>query len=461
MTERPHMKPLPEFESAVIAAMIIDRASTDEITSRLSATDFGDDRMREMYITLLDMHEANIPTDCTKTLYRVLQQSGGLERIGGPQVITQLTGEISDLEHASHYAHRVRADATDRRLKKLLRDAADMTVRREPSDRIMDYIDSQMVILRQSSEGYRSSSHIADATTRLCDAIDAAQEKGTQRGLRTGLRCFDAINGGLQNGTLNIIAARPSNGKSVLGLQFAESIGQGFEYSTCNGKRYYTATQSPVPTLFVSLEMTEEELAMRSLAAAAKVDGRRINNYKVTAEQRARLREAAADMASSKLYIEEPYRATVSSIRATARIHQRQHGLGCLVIDYLQMLDSEKSDKHEKETYRIGDICRRLKILAKEMGIPVIVLCQLNRDAENKMPTLAQLADSGKIEQHGDTITAIHRMRDNEPDATLKILKWRNGQTPEVKVTFDRCHVRFVDPSDTQPSHPNANRAIV
>ena len=197
--------------------------------------------------------------------------------------------------------------------------------------------------------------------------------------------------------------------------------------------------------------MTKAELSARALASESEIDGRRINTYSVTAAQRQQLRQAAESMKESRTSILQPNRATVSSIRAAARIQQRSSGLGCLLIDYLQLIDID--GRYDKETYRIGEICRRLKSLAMEFSIPVIVLCQLNRDAENKLPTLAQLSDSGKIEQHADTITAIHRTRGDNNEAQLVLLKWRNGQTPTIDLTFERQYCRF-EPMAIE-DHPN------
>ena len=443
----------PDNEAAVIGAMILDRNRIDEVLPIVTASDFADQRLREIFIILADLAATETPINAT-TIVSSLKAAGSFDRIGGAATIAYTTSAIGSPADVVFYASSVRQDSIVRQLRQTLAEATQRTLERNqtPAD-LIDFIDARLLNLRDIGTEAAPIRHVADAARNLVDDIDAAAITKTHRGLRTGLECFDKINGGYQNGTLNIIAARPSNGKSVLALQFAEGIGRGFEYSVCDGDSYFRADQPATPTLLVSLEMTEEELAARSLASATEIDGRKINSYRVTAGERQRLRTAAEAMRESKLQLWEPHRATVSAIRAKARLHARQYGLGCLVIDYLQLIDSEPGTRHEKETYRIGEICRHLKQLAKELTIPVVVCCQLNRDAENKKPTLAQLADSGKIEQHADTITAIHRLRSDTTEATLKLLKWRNGQTPEIEIEFDRQHCRFQE----QPISQHAN----
>ncbi|QEG43459.1 replicative DNA helicase [Roseimaritima ulvae] len=433
----------PEDESAVVGSMILDPPRIDEVVPIVGAMDFSDRRLRELFVVLVDIRDAGEPVSIQSLVSR-LKAYGSYDRIGGPGALGRLANTANTAD-AAYFARNVRNDSIIRQVRDTLREATART--RDPNqspDQLLDFIDSRLAELRAlDTTATDRTKHIAEATLGLVDNIDAAAQTESHRGIRTGLECFDRVNGGFQNGTLNVIAARPSNGKSVLAMQFAEGISRGFEFSLSDGGNYFISSQPAIPTMFVSLEMTEEELAARSLAAATRIDGRKINSYRVTASERAKLREAANAMRSMQLTLWEPHQASVSAIRAKARIASRENGLGCLVVDYLQLVDSEQGSRHEKETYRIGEICRQLKKLAKELSIPVVVCCQLNRDAENKAPTLSQLADSGKIEQHADTVTAVHRMRGDSTEAKLGIIKWRNGQTPWIDVTFDRQHCRF------------------
>jgi replicative DNA helicase len=442
--------PLPEDEAAVVAAMILDHHRIDEVVPIVTASDFTDTRLREIFVTVADLHESGATVD-VQTTVTTMKDAGRFEPIGGAPLFGQISGAIGTPSNATYYAGRVRNASIIAKLQSVLSEATARTASHDakPAD-LLDFIDSRLLELRDIGTATDSVKTIADVASQLCDEIDAASAAGISRGLRTGLDCFDRINGGYQNGNLNVIAARPSNGKSVLGQQFAESVGSGFQYSIADEQNYFVQDQPPASTLFISLEMTEAELASRSLAAATSIDGRKINSYRVTQQQRQQLRQAAAEMSGSRLHLWEPHRATVSNIRAKARLHQRQHGLDFLLIDYLQLIDSERGTKHDKETYRIGEICRHLKQLAKELSIPVVVLCQLNRDAESRgktsvKPSLSQLADSGKIEQHADTVTAIHRAERTSNEAQLSILKWRNGQLADVDITFDQRHCRFTE----------------
>ncbi|WP_417734008.1 replicative DNA helicase [Rosistilla oblonga] len=452
MTEQPTE---PEHEAAVVAGMILDASQIDAVVGHLSPADFQHDRLRELFCFLIDAHDAGHPTDAQSILMQ-LREAGVLKRIGAG-LVGRLTTAIGSTANVPYHMAKVRHAAILRRIRQVVPTieaiADDDT--QTPTE-ILDRIDAELIQIRQYDQPPAAVSHLGDDALRLCDEIDAAAGTGETRGLRTGLECYDQINGGFQDGTLNIIAARPSNGKSVLGLQWAQSIGTGFDYSVSDEGNCFVAQQPPKSTLFISLEMTRAELSARALASTTRIDGRRINSYRVTAEQRRQLRDAAESMQTNKTRLWQPHRATVSSIRATARLHQRQHGLGCLIIDYMQLVDSERGEKHDKETYRIGDICRAFKSLAMELEIPVVVLCQLNREAEGSLPTLSQLADSGKIEQHADTITAIHRQRGETDDAKLVLLKWRNGKTPTIDITFDRQHSRFVG-IEAKPVQPFTN----
>lgn len=432
-------------EAAVIGGMILDSNRIDDVVSTIGPADFCDDRLRELFVTLIDLGESGKPTNI-QALVTELRAAGSYNRIGAG-ALAQLTTAIGSVSDVIYYSRRVRSASIVRSLRSLGHRLVTLNEQtNEPPQQILESVDCELMALRELDHSDNEKIvTVGEAVNAICDDIDAAAESGAVRGLRTGLKCFDRVNGGFQNGTLNVIAGRPSNGKSVLGLQFANSIGGGFEYGDWVNNSYVTTTQEPKPTLFCSLEMTTEELSARTLASAAEIDGRCINSYRVTADQRQSLRESAAALTGSQSYLWEPARATVSRIRAQARIHRRRHGLECLIVDYLQLVDSERGSRHDKETYRIGDICRHLKSLSKELSIPVVVLCQLNRDAEDKLPTMAHLADSGKIEQHADTITAVHRMRDESTDAILRIMKWRNGQTRDVDIMFDRPHCRFVD----------------
>ncbi|QDV56390.1 replicative DNA helicase [Rosistilla oblonga] len=442
----------PADEAAVLAGMILDPKQIDAVVGHLSAADFQHNHLRELFGFLIDANAAGRPTDSRSVLMQ-LRESGALKRIGA-SFIGRLTNAIGSAANVPYHVAKVRHAAILRRIRQVVPTieaiADDDT---QTPTQILDRIDAELIQIRQYDQPPAAVSHLGDDALRLCDEIDAAAGTGETRGLRTGLECFDQINGGFQDGTLNIIAARPSNGKSVLGLQWAQSIGTGFDYSVSDEGNYFVAQQPPKSTLFISLEMTRAELSARALASTTRIDGRRINSYRTTADQRRRLRAAAESMKATQTRLWQPHRATVSSIRATARLHQRQHGLGCLVVDYMQLVDSERGAKHDKETYRIGEICRGFKSLAMELGIPVVVLAQLNRESEGSLPTLAQLADSGKIEQHADTITAIHRQRGETNDANLVLLKWRNGKTPTIDITFDRQHSRFVgiEPKPVQP----------
>jgi replicative DNA helicase len=258
--------------------------------------------------------------------------------------------------------------------------------------------------------------------------------------VETGFTDFDQLTGGLHNSELIILAARPSMGKTALAMNMAE----------------HAAIQLQTPVLFISLEMSSIELADRMLCSLAKVNGHRLRNGTISAEDRARLVEKAAEISQAPLYVDDSPSRTVTEIAAAARrIRRREGRLGLIVIDYLQLIEPDNSKDPRQE--QVARIARRLKGMARELEVPVLCLAQLNRQAEDSKdhrPRLSHLRESGAIEQDADVVMFVHREeyyhRGDEQNeyagqAELIVSKQRNGPIGDVRLVWLREFTRFQD----------------
>ncbi len=306
----------------------------------------------------------------------------------------------------------------------------------------------------------RSSKLWTSATAAKCSAQELIAEafaridlrvKGEHKvaGVDTGFVELDNLMGGLHDSELNIIAARPSMGKTAFALNIAE-------YVTC---------QLQVPTLFVSLEMSAIELADRLLCAHARVDGQRLRTGHTTVEDRQKIIESCSVISQAPLFVDDSPSRTVTEIAAVARRLKRKHKLGLVAIDYLQLIEPDNPKDNRQE--QVARIARRLKGLARELKLPVICLAQLNRQAEqgrDNIPRLSHLRESGAIEQDADVVMFVHReeyyltpderekeRQDGNPrgllgGAQIIISKQRNGPTGDVKLLWQREFTRFANP---------------
>ena len=299
----------------------------------------------------------------------------------------------------------------------------------------------------------RHGSSVLGAHELIAQALERIdlREKGEHKiaGVDTGFPELDAITGGLHDGELNVIAARPSMGKTAFALNIAE-------YVSCHLR---------VPTLFVSLEMSAIELADRLLCAHARIDGQRLRTGHTTVEDRQKIIESCSVISQAPLFVDDSASRTVTEVAAVARRLKRKHSLGLIVVDYLQLIEPDNPKDNRQE--QVARIARRLKGLARELNVPVACLAQLNRQAEqtgDHVPRLSHLRESGAIEQDADVVMFVHREEyymtpdDREKErqdgnargllggAQIMIAKQRNGPTGDVKLLWQREFTRFANP---------------
>jgi len=413
----------------------------DEVALIIRPEDFYDDVHARIYRQIVAIHDDGRPLELA-LLQQQLKDAGEYELVGGAAYLLELSHDVATAAHAEHYARIVRDKAVFRALIRagtdIIQDASDPTVEaREMLGRA-----EERVFRILDTKGDSQVTSIRDVLNDSLARIDARmQHQHAFGGIETGYIDFDDLTGGLHDSELVILAARPSMGKTALALNMVEHIA--------------IDDRGPArPVLFVSLEMSSMELADRLLCSRARVNGHRLRNGQITAEESRKLVQTAADVSRAPLFIDDSPSRNMTEIAANARRLKRRENLALVVVDYLQLIDPDNSRDPRQE--QVARIARRLKGLARELSIPVLCLAQLNRQVEatrDSRPQLSHLRESGAIEQDADVVMFIHREEyyqttdeDRERvkgQADLMIKKQRNGPTGDVKLTWLNDFTRF------------------
>ena len=428
-----------EAERAVLGSVLLLPEVFDEVALIIRGTDFYDDANRIIYEHLLQMHDGGQQIDPMLLVER-LRTADQYETIGGAAYLADVGQQVPTAAHAEYYARIVADKAVLRSLihagTDILHDAYNPTA--DTREMLSKAEEKVFSILESRSSG--EVQVISEVLQKSLDRIDARlDQQHAFGGLETGFDDFDQMTGGLQNSELVILAARPSMGKTALAMNMAE----------------HAVMQTQSPVLFVSLEMSALELGDRLLCSVAEVNGHRLRNGTITADERRKLVQTAAEISQAPLYIDDSPSRTMTEIAANARRLRRRENLALIVIDYLQLIDPDNARDPRQE--QVAKIARRLKGLARELEVPVLCLAQLNRQVEasggDKKPQLSHLRESGAIEQDADVVMFIHRdeyYQTNEEDreavrgeADLIIRKQRNGPTGDIKLTWSHEFTRF------------------
>ncbi|MEM8736138.1 MAG: replicative DNA helicase, partial [Planctomycetota bacterium] len=347
-------------EIAVLGSILLMPDVCDDLVMIIKADDFYDDANRKLYEHITQMVDMNQKIDVTLLVNR-LKSADDYEAVGGSAYLAKLANGVPNAAHAVYYAEIVRAKATLRKLieagTSILRDAYDEA--QDPKELLSSA--EQRVFQIQDERSSQSADSINDLLKQAMERIDARM-KGDHAvgGVDTHFTDYDAMSGGLHNGELVILAARPSMGKTAFALNVAENV----------------SFLGRAPVLFVSLEMSGIELADRLLCSVARVNGHRLRNGTISQEDRKRLVEKAIEVSNAPLYVDDSPSRTVSEISAVARrIKQREKTLGLIVIDYLQLIEPDNSKDPRQE--QVAKIARRLKGMAREQKVPVLCLAQL------------------------------------------------------------------------------------
>jgi replicative DNA helicase len=436
-----------DAEQSVLGAILLegDRA-LDRIEGAIAEGDFYRNEHRLIFAAVRKLSNAGGTID-TITVAEDLNVSGSLERIGGLPYLGELAQNTPSAANIKRYAEIVKARSLQRQLMTL---ASEITANcMAPSANVAEIIsqaDAAMVQLLDT--GTDEPVLLYDAMTEAIADIDDRATGNRRSGLQTGVADFDALTGGLEPGQLVIVAARPSIGKTALGLNIADHI-----------------TQQRHPVAFFSLEMTRRELTQRLIALRTGVSVAAQRSGQLDDEQWSRVSACQGKADGQRLFMIDRTSIGVAYVRAAARNIKRKHGLGVIVVDYLGLMRGEGQNR----TQEIGSLSRGLKALAKELQVPVIALAQLNRGVEgrtDKRPMLSDLRDSGEIEQDADIVVMLHR-EDKYPGtdpkwhgvAELLVLKNRSGATGELCLTFDGPSMQFSAFHGPNPRYQVARRS--
>ena len=426
-----------QAERAVLSAILLDNESIHEIAGELAPDDFYLPAHRRLFSAMITLKDGNQPVDLT-TLSDYLKSHELLDSIGGPVVLAEIADYEATAANIAHYSRIVRDKATKRSLIQTATEIVGLGYDPlQPSGEMLDAAETKIFALSQE----KASATLSPLSVEMHKAVDhidvLMSRSGELTGVPSGFEGLDKETGGLQPGDLFILAARPSMGKTALALNIARNA------AVDHNKR----------VAIFSLEMTTRSLVLRMLSSEAEVDFSAFRSGLIALEAHARLVAAAGSLANCQIYIDETGAPTVLEIRAKSRRLHAQHGLDLVIVDYLQLAHGGRNSQSREQ--EISEISRGLKGLAKELDIPVIALSQLNRGPEtrkeDKRPMLADLRESGAIEQDADLIAFIYRdvvyNRETEYEdlAELIIAKQRNGPTGTVKLQLQGRFARFAD----------------
>lgn len=431
-----------EAEVGVLGAIILNPSVCDEVVGIVRVTDFYSNANRRLFKCLVDMHNEGRGIDLTLLTER-LRQSGEMEEIGGEAYIAELMTSVPVAAHAVHYAKIVRDKAVLRSLietsSQILANAYDSD--KQPRELIAEAEESIFQISDDRSG--QNARWMSDIMRDVIDQIDK-ETGGGMEGIETGFTKLDEMLSGLRASSLNILAARPSMGKTALATNIAD----------------YVAIERKQPVLFFSLEMSEKELAKRMLCARGRLNGYRLSTNTLSTHERGRFMGAVSDLQSATLLINDSGSLTVSEIAAIARRAKRQNGLALIIIDYLTLIEPDNPMEPRQE--QVAKIARRLKRLARELDVPILCLAQVNRQVEqtkDNRPRLSNLRESGAIEQDADVVMFVHReeyyMKDDDAadgdqkgKAEIIIAKQRNGSVGTVELRWQSEYTRFSNLDD-------------
>ncbi len=415
-----------DAERSLLGSVVADPSNFDRVADVFSSRDFADDALRQAYDAVEALWRCGQVVNDSKLLPSLMRHTKAWEALGGAEGVARLFSHVGASSHAIYYAKEVSRCAGLRRqiklAEELLRRASDP--KGDPSD-VRMFAEAQFAAFESPHDSpVRSVGAIASESVRQ---IAADLETSRRPGVMTGLYTFDSTIGSLMCGELALLAARPSVGKTALGLQIGEHV-------ATRGRR----------VLVVSLEMRDRELVDRMLAKHSGVNGRRIRSRKLDAADLSRLRGAAGSMGEMPLQVWSPPRATASQIRAVAKLEQSRGGLDFVVVDYVGLIRSGRVVKDARE--RVSDAGAAMKALAKELDVPVLCLAQLNREAETQRPGLQNLAESGTLEADADMVMFLHKQRREDADADLIVAKNRNGEIGEMRLNWHKESTQFTDP---------------
>jgi len=425
-----------EAEQAVLGCMLLDSEVIPAVTELIKSSDFYRDDHREICEAIIDIVEKAGPVDII-TVSEQLQHRGTLEAVGGLDYLASITSAVPTTANARHYAKIVEEKSLLRKLIKATSEISNMCYgASEEAAYVLDKAEKSIfdILEKRTSQGF---SHIKDV---LLDTFNRLEElynnKSYITGIPTGFTDLDYKTSGLQNSDLILIAARPGMGKTAMALNIAQ----------------YAAVHKHVPVALFNLEMSKDQLVTRMLCSEVMVDSQKMRTGKLDDDDWNKIAQALAPLSEAPIYIDDTPGLSVMDIRAKCRRLKLEKNLGLVVIDYLQLMQGR--GKTESRQQEVAEISRSLKILAKELNVPVITMSQLSRGPETRTdhrPMLSDLRESGAIEQDADIVMFLYRDDYYNPDTEKKniaeviIAKHRHGSTGTVELRWFGEYTKFAN----------------
>lgn len=437
-----------DAERYVLGSVLMDDALFVQVAGALQADEFSLEKHRRIFVRMAELQERSERIDRI-TLANELMKHNQLESCDGLAYLVSLDDGLPQIANLDSYVRIVKDKAMLRRMIFASQRVIDRCMLGEEEPEVI-LVGAEETLLNLSqlrlNAGLLTPEEIIDEQGGLNDFLDPGRRL---KGLGTGFVRLDEMTGGLRCGDLIILAARPSMGKTALALNIALHVALGRE---------------PQTVAVFSLEMSKESLLTRMLCSAARMDGQKYRAGYLNADERRRLNVAAGQLTGAPLFIDDSAAANVMDMHAKLRRLKAEHGLGLVVLDYLQLMSGR--GRFENRNQEVSLLSRGLKMLAKELNVPLIVISQLSRAPEvrqgDRRPQLSDLRDSGSIEQDADLVVFIFREEVYKPDrddlrnkAELIIAKQRNGPTGVANLVFLRQYTKFENPaSDLEPAPP-------
>ena len=427
-----------EAEQSLLGALMIDKNAIVKVVDTLRAEDFYKDTHQKIYQVMVELFEKGEPIDFL-SISNKLKERELLDFVDGNAYLTQLINVVPTASHVSNYAKIIQKKRILRNLIEASQEIGEMAYdESEDIEVVVDKAEHKIFNIAQRSltqDFVEVKSTLEDAFNRI-DAL--SKFEGKMRGVATGFIDLDNILSGLQKSDLVILAARPSMGKSAMAMDIAKNV----------------ATSSKLPVGIFSLEMGVDQIVDRLIASQANVDLWRLRTGKLSSEGNdndfERIQQALGSLSEAPIFVDDTFSTNVLQMRAMARRLQARFGLGLIIVDYLQLVESR--NKNEGSVQQMTEISRSLKGLARELNVPVLALSQLSRAVEQRVPQIPRLADlreSGSIEQDADVVLFIYREDRYRPESSRKgiadviIAKHRNGPVGKVEVFFDEQRASF------------------
>ena len=428
-----------EGEQAVLGGLLLSPRAFDQVADVITETDFYREDHRLIYRAIHELSNKGKPCDAV-TVTEWFESHGKVDQVDGGGYISQLASSTPSAANVKAYADIVREKSILRQLIDVGAEITSSAFSSEGRDSRDLLEEAERRVFAIADQGMRTSSGFVSVQDTLKEAIEKIQElhefEGEITGTPTGFKDFDKLTAGLQNSDLIIVAGRPAMGKTTLAMNIAENA----------------AIKHNVPVAIFSMEMSALQLVMRLFSSLGQIDQTRLRTGNLDELDWPKLTSAMNLLHKSHIFIDETPSLSPSELRARARRLKREHNIGMIVVDYLQLMSVPGSN--ENRATEIAEISRSLKAIAKELHVPVMALSQLNRALEqrpNKRPVMADLRESGAIEQDADLIVFIYRdevYNEDTPEkgkAEIIIGKHRNGPTDTVALSFQGQWLRFVN----------------